>query len=760
MAHHGMPSSPFAMESIRDPAALITNDTQEVPATAPVFEGHLYLRTEKKQWQRRLFRFDGTQFTCLSTRKVKLPPDTPVDAPNDITLQLSHLQPSTSFTTSLTSPLLATPKNRALRIADMDLHSSTPVMASYYQLPKWTVDIVNICAITVLKPSKKQNTFKSPFSPSIPKSRCFCIRTYNGQCYVMKAQKEKDLERWLFVLTKMWKFAQAIRNQVLQHHQQEELQMPENQNQQHLFHDTHPRHPPLHRVTPLNTNVPTLQTYPLHSDIDPILFPRTIPTSPNGHPSYLQQQPSLPHREIPSDKEYERKYRPPTLSVEKLQWIDEWRKSLEQLAANDPNIKTTPPPIESIPEDDNMSYFSEMTSISARGKKSQQQQQRQQQTSYERPQIARTSPLRRAGSRRSIRSRNNGAKRSNNSSKSSHDDNEDNNNNNKNQNEVVPAKEMPLEDRPSLTLKKRRSDDVKNWISHKPMGTEGHACVTSLPEMLNMDFFQDTLTACDDEVGSQNSPNSKHKAATNIRYHASIRGKNVQVIQNSKSDSLLQNMNDPIPRSGTQSFEKDRIRSVLLEDNKLNSPSPLQTLAKADSMDAFHKQAVQASHEEIPPEEQDEEMSLADLQKSLKRMSVQDAYSPMQRTQLDSLPYLYHPNLPIVAPASPPVPMVGPPPLPLHGPVPPMLDMSFQGDASMPYRHTAFPTASSDKKDGFFMKAWMGATSHWDSKKPRPQSWMLPSPPFASAVAEKAPNSHQRRSMDCSENRRGSRRWN
>ncbi|KAG0171559.1 hypothetical protein DFQ28_000816 [Apophysomyces sp. BC1034] len=753
MAHYGMSNSPFATGTDRDPAALIANDTQEVPAAAPVFEGHLYLRTEKKQWQRRLFRFDGTQFTCLSTRKVKLPPDTPVDTPNDIAVQLSHLQPSTSFTTSLTSPLLATPKSRMLRIADMDLHNATPVMASYYQLPKWTVDISNISAISVLKQSKKNHTFKSPFSPSISKSRCFCVRTYDGQCHVMKAQKEKDLERWLFVLTKMWKFAQAIRNQVLQQQQQqqeEQQHMPTNQNQLHLFHDTHSQHPPLHRVTPLHNDVPFLQTHPFQSDIDPVLFPRTIPTSPLRLQP-LMQRPTPPHLEISTEKEYERRYRAPTLSVEKVQWIDEWRKSLEQLAASDPNIRSTPPPIESLPDDDNISMGSEMTSISARGKKNQQQQNS---TSYGRTQITRISPLRRAGSKRSTRSRSNGTRRSNNTN--------NNNSNNSNNNDLAPAKEMPLEDRPSLTLRKRRSDDVKNWISHKPTGPEGHACVASSPEILNMDFFQDILTACDDELATHSSPDSRAKVAPNIRYHASIRGKNVQVIPNSKSDSLLQHANDPAPRSGTRSLDKERIRSVLMDDNKLNTPSPLQTLAKADNVNAFQKQSAHAPHCDIAPDEQDEEMSLADLQQSLRRMSMQDSYMYMQRTQFDPAPYLYQQNLPIVAPASPPIPMAGPPPLPpMHGTGPPAFDMPFHNDGTMPFRSSVSPQTHLDKKDGFLMKAWMGATAHWDGKKTRPQSWMIPSPPSASTVMEKGPMvAHQRRSIDLAEHRRGSRRWN
>jgi hypothetical protein len=186
---------------------------EELPATSPVFEGHLYLRTAEKQWQWRLFRFDGTCFTCLSTRKVKLPPNTRVDAPSNDQAFI-HSLPSFT-TTSLTSPLLATPKSKSRQHSTV---SDSSPLAKYYQLPKWTVDISNISAVSVLKPSESNGSKAmklAMLSPSQKLARCFCIRTFDGNCYIMKAQKQKDLERWLFVLTKMWKFAQAMKHQLL-----------------------------------------------------------------------------------------------------------------------------------------------------------------------------------------------------------------------------------------------------------------------------------------------------------------------------------------------------------------------------------------------------------------------------------------------------------------------------------------------------------------------------------------------------------------
>ncbi|KAI7862241.1 hypothetical protein BDF14DRAFT_1736751, partial [Spinellus fusiger] len=229
----------------QDLSSLLPQYSEEVPVTSLVFEGHLYLRTDKKQWQWRLFRFDGSSFTCLSAKKVKLPPNT-----------LSIL------------PLESAPA-----------YPDTPV-ASYYQLPKFTVTIANISAISLLRKNTKNSTVGKarPALYSSQASKCFCIRTYDGHCYVMKAQKQKDLERWLFVLTKMWSF-------------------------------THPLH-----------------TYPI---------------------PYKEQAAPLV-----------------SLSLEKMHWIEEWRKSLAQLIAYDPNITVCPPPIESIPDDDQVSVYSGMTSVS------------------------------------------------------------------------------------------------------------------------------------------------------------------------------------------------------------------------------------------------------------------------------------------------------------------------------------------------------------------------------------------------------------
>ncbi|KAI9282754.1 hypothetical protein BY458DRAFT_497261 [Sporodiniella umbellata] len=211
--------------------SLFSNE-QEIPITsAPVYEGHLYIRNEKKQWKWRLFRFDGSNFTCLNSKKY--PPNP-----------------------SVTNPLYISPKRLTDEVMQPPL--------KHFQLPYWTIDVTSISSISLLRKAKKAPKY-------------FSVQTVFGKRFVFKASKQKDMERWLFVLTKMWKFTQ---------------------DQQILLYQ-----PPLG-----------------------------------------------------DDK--------PMLSEEKIQVIEEWQRSLAELMAYDPNIKKYPPPIEPIPEDENMSIFTDITSVS------------------------------------------------------------------------------------------------------------------------------------------------------------------------------------------------------------------------------------------------------------------------------------------------------------------------------------------------------------------------------------------------------------
>ncbi|KAI7874371.1 hypothetical protein K492DRAFT_240885 [Lichtheimia hyalospora FSU 10163] len=525
--------------------------TQEVPATAPIFEGHLYLQHPEKsgRWQWRLFRFDGTSFTCLSTRKIKLPPDTPVDAtPNDHTLvqslsshqlnqhQQHNINHSTSFHTSHTSPLLATPKDKTLRLVSMtsasmpDLpaiattssNTNEPMLASYYQLPKWTVDIANISAISVLKGSKK----RSPFSSNSSKSKCFCIRTYDGQCHVMKAQKYKDLERWLFVLTKMWRFVQTIRDQMQKQQQQQQpvvvmqpqstpqpptSSYPPHANAMFMHPSSWEQQQPTFAARTFDNTMTARNLVPPPPPPPPHIHDNTIvPTTSSPPPAVGIPSLTQPHHQQQQSTQYDARYKAPMLSMEKVHWIDQWRESLAELAAYDQKA-VSPPPIEPIPDDDQVSSISGLTSISHRERSPAA-------AATTAPRRSIVTPRRKA-SKRSIRSITASMKRV--AGGATHPTTDGGT---IKSNSIAPAnassaaimpQELPLEDRPSSSLKKKRSDEVKNWITSNK--TEEIVIVGP-----DMDYFQDANTVLEKEESV--NADADYRAA--IRYHTSIRGRN------------------------------------------------------------------------------------------------------------------------------------------------------------------------------------------------------------------------------------------
>lgn len=457
---------------------------EEIPVTnTPIFEGHLSVRSDKKQWQWRLFRFDGSNFTCLSTRKVKLQANDGTAYPN----------------------LISTPKDKNKRLVQT---RDNKIELKYYQLPEWTIDVANISAISVLKRVKKNN-LTTP-------SKCFSIRTFQNQHFILKAQKQKDLERWLFVLTKMWKFTQAVKEKV-----QQQQQHYYNQ-QQVILQEEEDNIPLVHSVT---TTTP--------------------PTCYNNRP---------------------------VLSNEKIKVIDEWRKSLAELMANDPCIKvSTPPPIESIPDDDTMSIFTDITSVS-----------------HHRPLQPQPKIIKRVKTKSIKRTKTNSISPQLQPQQQQQ------------QGQEITATIGLERGRPVPTLRKRRSDDVRNWMNNKK-GID------------MMNFFQDVGASSVYEEQDNNPI---------LKYHTSIRGKKQCVVMNH------------YPTTKEELIKRTRRASIpLLTNDIFYQQSPLQYLT-------------------MKRNQEEEEMSLADLQKSLRQVSLHHQRSPSASSIQDLQKRNTFSN--IVAPAIPP----------------------------------------------------------------------------------------------------------
>ncbi|TPX72642.1 hypothetical protein SpCBS45565_g00400 [Spizellomyces sp. 'palustris'] len=199
---------------------------------SPVFSGHLYKLGKNKRWQWRLLRFDGALLTCLGTSKIKLPSKTAAvlsSTTNTTYIPIPNAQPMPL----LTSALLADEHHSSLTT-----DAGSPV-SKWVHLPKWTIHIGSVTHISLLKRTKNRRMYQPvdlPIDGTSPKNtpagdddkseagteserttpawfgnakKCFVIRTNDGKNYILRAKKNEDLERWLFVLVAMWRVVRA-----------------------------------------------------------------------------------------------------------------------------------------------------------------------------------------------------------------------------------------------------------------------------------------------------------------------------------------------------------------------------------------------------------------------------------------------------------------------------------------------------------------------------------------------------------------------
>lgn len=211
----------------------------------------------------------------------------------------------------------------------------------------------------------------------------------------------------------------------------------------------------------------------------------------------------------------------------------------------------------------------------------------------------------------------------------------------------------------------------------------------------DLDFFQDVKTTLDsgDELRSQ----QQQQQQTAVRYHTSIRGRNIHVINT---------FNDTDTPANANMITSDPSQPCMAPNDIHQGTSPLQTLAK---------------HVSVPD---DEDMSLADLQRSLRRASIND-YRPFQqqhaRSPSASSVLDIHPVM--AAPTPPPhafqYQQHYSPPTPQHSQRPPIHNGSsvLVAPAEPP-----MPVQRSPPSAMYFEKPALPK-----NEKSRPRSWMAPS---------------------------------
>lgn len=268
----------------------IFENMEEIPVTAPIFEGYLYWYSDTNKWKWRQFRFDGSCLICLSTNKIKLPRNTPIEYIDSTAADISSL---------VTSPLLATPIHNSYHATS---NKNNIVMAKHYQLPLFSVKLLQVTAITLIKINNKPST-------------CFCLHTDNNQRFLLKAKTQKDLDQWLFVLIKAWNFNQAYNNSKNNNSNITKNNLTSSE-QQYLL--PSPSSPLLNNNNNKNNNDIQYQD---------TLKPPPIPPHQYQQQRLQQQQENI-SPPLPQSNEYEEGYAISILSPEKEKWIDDWRKSL------------------------------------------------------------------------------------------------------------------------------------------------------------------------------------------------------------------------------------------------------------------------------------------------------------------------------------------------------------------------------------------------------------------------------------------------
>ncbi|KAJ3110676.1 hypothetical protein HK098_000450, partial [Nowakowskiella sp. JEL0407] len=190
------------------PDALMNDNSLEALQNSNVvFSGYLLKQNRHGKFQKRLFRFDGFLFLCLSPKRQKLPDhinllqfdparfkDT--EMANEFVRALGEFYPGDPPTPALTNPLIAahSEKEHSANGANPDIYTK------FYHLPKWIVPTSEMESVRAIVPQPPQD-------PESLDARTFLIRTQKRD-YVLRAPNGAEFRRWTFLLTRMSKHNQ------------------------------------------------------------------------------------------------------------------------------------------------------------------------------------------------------------------------------------------------------------------------------------------------------------------------------------------------------------------------------------------------------------------------------------------------------------------------------------------------------------------------------------------------------------------------
>ncbi|KAF8981572.1 hypothetical protein BGZ46_002554 [Entomortierella lignicola] len=144
-----------------------SNDIDNRTLPCPLYSGYLLKRGSNDRWQSRPFTFDGSVLTCVGKK-----PKAPVIVTYD-----PHV--SSPFMSSSCSPRPLNPNT------------------------KWFINIASVTNIKLLSTTKSYRCFH--YGNNI---RELSIQTNDGRNIILRARKDIELDRWYFVLSKVWEYQQ------------------------------------------------------------------------------------------------------------------------------------------------------------------------------------------------------------------------------------------------------------------------------------------------------------------------------------------------------------------------------------------------------------------------------------------------------------------------------------------------------------------------------------------------------------------------
>ncbi|KAF9278099.1 hypothetical protein BGZ88_000806 [Linnemannia elongata] len=147
-------------------------DSGSIPC--PLYSGHLLKLGSNDRWQSRLFTFDGSVLICVGKK-----PKAPVIMTYDPYVSSPFQSPS--------------------------CHPRPPNPNT-----KWYIEIASITAIKLLPVTKIHRCF--PYSDT---SKELSIQTNDGRNMTLRASKDVELERWYFVLSKIWELQHQTEHPVV-----------------------------------------------------------------------------------------------------------------------------------------------------------------------------------------------------------------------------------------------------------------------------------------------------------------------------------------------------------------------------------------------------------------------------------------------------------------------------------------------------------------------------------------------------------------